>query len=434
MNEVDLDLNDLNAWLLGFLNFESEPNWELLKLATMEKLCEKFGHPERSCPCFHVAGSKGKGTIAANIAQILRVAGYKTGVYGSPHVLHYTERVGTGEDPFAMEVYDQAFAELKSGVEELLLDGELKHDDVSWFELSTMFAMLCFRIAEVDYAIYEVGLGGRLDATNVVVPECCAFGAIELEHTEFLGNTLTAVASEKAGILKPGVPAVSIAQKPEVEEVLQKRAEELGVKIEFLPRMDNYERADANVAVAAVKCILPDLDVELADEAIKHTRLPGRFELLGDEDLPNKFKQIPYVLLDVAHTPNSIKCVTERMQRENLHGKLLFGCVKDKCVEEMAQILAQSGLFSEVYLTRPGDFKQSDLAVMQEVFDEAFGQAFVLGDAGTEIKVDEEFGRMIDLVVHEAVEQEEPVIVLGSFYLVAEVKKYLLKQGRGDER
>ena len=154
---VDLDLVELNEWRLGFLNFETQPNWELLKLATMEKLCDKFGHPEKFCPCFHVAGSKGKGTISANIAGILRAAGYKTGVYASPHVLYYTERVGTGAEPFAQEIYDVAFRELKKGIEEILVSGELAKGDVSWFELSTMFAMLCFREAGVDYAVYEVG-------------------------------------------------------------------------------------------------------------------------------------------------------------------------------------------------------------------------------------------------------------------------------------
>ncbi len=418
-SEVDLDLKELNAWLLSFLNFEKEPNWELLKLTTMEILCEKFGHPDRNCPCFHVAGSKGKGTIAANIAQILRAANYKTGVYSSPHVLHYTERVGTGEKPFAMEIYQQAFAELKSGVEELLKEGKLEHDNVSWFELSTMFAMLCFRIAEVDYAVYEVGLGGRLDATNVVKPVCCVFGPIELEHTEYLGNTLAEIAGEKAGILKSGVPAVSVAQATEAEETLRERATGLGAEIEFLPKSDNYEQEDAAVAMAAVKKVLPEINERLMMSAVAKTKLPGRFEIIRGTDLPERFRRIPYLLLDVAHTPNSIGRVTERMQREDLRGKLLFGCVKDKRVTEMAHFLASSELFTEIYLTRPGDFKQSDLAMMREVFAEQF--------MGSNVRVesDENFIRMIERALNRAAEEETPLIVLGSFYLVGEVKKFL---------
>ncbi len=408
---VDLDLVELNEWLLGFLNFEKQPNWELLKLATMEKLCDKFGHPEKFCPCFHVAGSKGKGTISANIAGILRAAGYKTGVYASPHVLHYTERVGTGAEPFAQEIYDAAFCELKKGVEEILASGELAKDDVSWFELSTTFAMLCFREAGVDYAVYEVGLGGRLDATNVILPECVAFGPIEIEHTEFLGETLAEIAHEKAGILKTKVPAVSVAQDAEVEEVLRREAREKSAEIEFC-EPDDYVAEDKEVAWRVVHKVLPEINRDVAQQGMEKVRLLGRYERIeGVKGFPN----IPYVLVDVAHTSHSMEHVLARMKSDGVRGKLLFGCLQGKNVKGMVRLIAKSGIFTEIYLTQPGDFRKSDLAEIEKAFR----------NEGLEVVVDGDYDKFIPEVLAMADAEKVPLIVLGSVYLAGEVKKRL---------
>lgn len=411
---IDLDLVELNEWLMGFLNFEKQPNWELLKLATMEKLCEKFGHPEKCCPCFHVAGSKGKGTISANISGILREVGYKTGVYASPHVLHYTERVGTGAEPFAPEVYDAAFRELKGGVEEILASGELSKDDVSWFELSTMFAMLCSREAKVDYAVYEVGLGGRLDATNVILPECVAFGPIEIEHTKFLGETLAEIAHEKAGILKTGIPAVSAAQNMEVEEVLSREAREKHVSIEFCEPNADYAAEDREVAWRVVQRVLPEISRDVAERGMKKVKLLGRYEKI---DEVAGFPDIPYLLIDVAHTVHSMERVLARMKQDGVRGKLLFGCLQDKNVRGMAKLIKESvvrdGTFMEIYLTRPGDFRETDLAEIEKVFR----------GEGLEVVADGDFEKFIPEVLAKANAEKTPLIVLGSVYLAGEVKK-----------
>lgn len=413
---VDLDLVELNAWLEQFLNFEKQPDWEMLKLKTMQILAEKFGHPERACPCFHVTGSKGKGTIAANIAAILRTEDYTTGVYASPHVSHYVERVGTGAGPFSRAIYEAAFRELKTGVEELLEAGKLERVNVTWFELSTMFGMLCFREAKVDFAVYEVGLGGRLDATNIIHPECVVFGSIELEHTDFLGNSLVEIAQEKAGIMKAGVSVVSVFQEDEVEMVLAKKTQELGAEIDFLGRNDSYLIDDQEAAMRAVEKVLGSVDHQKAESALKKVQLPGRFERL--ENLA-KFPDIPCLLIDVAHTPHSIKAVVQRLKQDKITGKLLFGCASDKKVEEMAKILTESGLFSEVFLTRPSDFKKSDLQAMERAFSRVLEGTAVVAQA------EADFRRFIPVVLERANIAKEPLIVLGSFYLAAEVKKCL---------
>ena len=406
---VDLDLIDFNEWLSSYINFERKPETKMFRLDTMEKLCEALGHPEKSCPCFHVAGSKGKGTISADIAGILREAGYTTGVLASPHVSHFVERVGTGNKPFSQAIYDQAFSELKNVIEKLIKNGELDKELVSWFELTTAFAMLCFRAAKVDYAVYEVGMGGRLDATNIITPKACAFGPIELEHTKILGNTLTKIATEKAGIIKDGVPCVSVAQDPEVAKVFRKIAAEHDAKLEFIGKEGNYLEQDALVAKLVVQKVLPEISDEICERGVSKVSLPGRFEKISG------VMGIPYILIDVAHTENSIRQVVDRMRKGNISGKLLFGCAEDKNVRGMAREILNSGIFSEIYLTKPGDFKRSNLNKMSAAF----------ANQNIPVVADHDYKKFIQKVLHKASEDKTPLVVLGSFYLAGEVKKAL---------
>ena len=412
MVDLDLDLVEFNRWVDGYVNFKQRENTRAFRLETMQILAEALGHPERSCPCFHVTGSKGKGTISAFIAGILREAGYSTGVLASPHVLHFTERVGTGAGPFTQEVYDAAFLELRTAVEKLIADGALKKERVGWFELTTMFAMLCFKEAGVDYAIYEVGMGGRLDATNIVEPAACAFGPVELEHTRFLGNTLTEITLEKAGIMKPGVPCVSAPQADEVRAVLKETAKKQGAKITFAEVLGDYVKQDAAVAKMAVLKVLPEISDEVMVRGISKVSLPGRFEkITGVLD-------IPYILIDVAHTKNSIKQVVSRMRREQISGKLLFGCAVGKDVTAMAKEILTAPIFSEIYLTKPGDFKKSDIDEIRSAF-------LKNNSNGVPITADPDYKKVIQKVIEKASADKEPVVVLGSFYLAGEVKKWL---------
>ncbi|MBQ2638143.1 hypothetical protein IJF89_00455, partial [Candidatus Saccharibacteria bacterium] len=160
----DFDLPEVEEWLGEFRNFEKKPSAAMLGLERVRVMTEYFGRPERACRCLHVAGSKGKGTIVASVAAMLTAAGKRVGVYMSPHILHFTERVRSGEGAFDRNIYMRAFEELKKGVEEMVLRGELRREEVTWYELVTVFAMLVFREARVEWAVYEVGMGGRLDA------------------------------------------------------------------------------------------------------------------------------------------------------------------------------------------------------------------------------------------------------------------------------
>lgn len=376
-------------------------------LKTMGILTEYFGHPELSRPCFHVAGSKGKGTIAASIAAILKKEGFTTGVYSSPHVYHFTERISTGDGAFPREIYQKAEKELKSGLNYLLKKGLVKKEDLIWSILLTTYAMLVFRAANVDYAIYEVGVGGRFDATNVVQPLAVAVGPIELEHTKFLGNTLTKIATEKSGVFKPNIPIFSAPQPAEVKSVFKIEAAKNHTKITYLPDDDNYQILDVHIATKAVQQIVPDLDEKAAETAAIQVKLPARYEYHAN------FMGLPYLLMDGAHTENSVKKTLLRMSSDGISGNLIFACGADKNVEKMAAAIINSGLFSTIYLTRPGDFKKADLPRMQKAFKNAPHK--IITSPNLEV--------LIKQAITDSKRTHTPLITLGSLYLPEQVKK-----------
>src|SRR2546425_10618978 len=191
-----------------------------LGLEPMREACALLGNPERAVPVLHVAGTNGKGSTCAFAEASLRAAGMRTGLYTSPHLNHFCERIRIAGEPISEERACELLEEVRGRIPWALGDPGL-----TFFEIVTLMAFLAFR--EVDAAVIEVGLGGRLDATNVVVPRACAMSALGLEHTQYLGPTLAHVAAEKAGIFKTGAPAVSAGQPREAAEVLQRRAGEM---------------------------------------------------------------------------------------------------------------------------------------------------------------------------------------------------------------
>lgn len=400
-----INLPSLEEYLGSFSNLERHPDKRSLKLKTMSILCEYFGHPESVCPCFHVAGSKGKGTIASGIAMILRSMGYKTGVYSSPHVYHFTERISDGSGAFSQEIYRKAEAELKSGIEALTTRGDIKKENLTWFELVTIFAMLVFREAKVDYSIYEVGMGGRLDTTNIIQPLAIGMGPIELEHTKILGDTLAQIAAEKAGVFKPGIPVISAPQDAEVQEVFKSYAAKNHTIVKYLEDAD-YQILDARIAAECAHVAFPELDIEKSVSIALSASLPGRYELIKD------YHGIPYLLMDGAHTENSIKKVLARMKKDGFRGHLIFACAADKNVEKIARAIVDSGLFLAIYVTRPGDFKKSDFTRAKEAFE------------STHIKVyaDPDFQKLIKQALEDSKKANLPCASLGSFYLPEQIK------------
>lgn len=451
-----MNLEFATNYLDKFINFErDEPLKGEFKLENMKTLCDYFGHPELETPCIHVAGSKGKGSITTMVGSILKSAGYKkVGLYRSPALTHFTDRISEVDGPFPEEVYRKAFDRLKSGIEKILVEHEI--EPPTYYELVTLFAFLVFKEVGCDFAVYEVGMGGRLDATNVIKPKVSVINTIELEHTKILGDTLEKIAAEKAGIIKKGVPVVvgpqpnksvknvfaKIAKEKQAGEIifipkdfhtryfldddnhLKMRVEELDVDLK-LP--GDFQAKNASVAAAAARLAIQNISDKMVKEGLEHTFLPGRFEILSSREIID-FPKIPYVILDGAHTRNSVFNTVKTLEfyRENLAKQktydscltdftldkkpiLLFACAKDKNVEEMAKILEPH--FSEIILTSPGSFKTPDLPRAKEAFKNA--------------KLVDDYNKAIKTALETASKKSKGLVVLGSFYLVSEVKKYL---------
>ena len=442
-------LDRLQQWLDSYLNFEKLPQKDIFWLDTMEFLCQKLGNPQDTFPSVHVAGSKGKGSTSVMIASILEAAGYTTGLYTSPHILSLAERVATAKGPLPEQIYQAATARLMEAVSSIPARDLPGQRPITWFELVTTFAFLCFREAQVDWAVFETGLGGRLDATNVIMPKISIITPIELEHTEFLGNTIEKIAAEKAGIIKEGVPVVLGLQQEAAKLVLEARAKELQspvislekvisasgrivqgkmeVRLESplfsqplttrLSLLGDYQLWNAATAAVTVKTLLPDLTEEAIEKGLAQAFLPGRFEVV------EYHQQI--IILDGAHTPNSVRSTLSTLKRyleecgfSAKEPQLLFACAADKDATTMARLV--SG-FSRITLTRPGGEKQSDPQLLQDAFTAAGHHFTYLAD----------YRAAIHHALEEAGKEKAPLLVTGSFYLVAEVKKMLEKRAAG---
>jgi dihydrofolate synthase / folylpolyglutamate synthase len=326
-----------------------------LGLARIGVLLEALGNPQHACRIVHVAGTNGKGSTCAMIESGLRAVGYRTGLFTSPHLVEPTERIQVAGRPVGAAQFADTFDRVHACAE-MLLRQERIDLHPTYFESVTAMALLLFRECEVDFAVLEVGLGGRLDATNVVTPELCAITPVDFDHEAFLGKSLESIAAEKAGILKPGVPAVFAQQRAEVAAVLQDRAEALGVAAthssevaiggitlhargsEFTwgqssvccPLPGEHQVENARTAIAALERL--GLAPEAIRRGIAHTRWPGRLERLAEN---------PEIVLDGAHNPASARALAAYLDRFYDPGRvwLIYGAMRDKAVEEMAAIL-----------------------------------------------------------------------------------------------
>lgn len=299
-------------------------------------LLEAFGHPERAIPVIHVAGTKGKGSTAAFLTSILRASGRRVGLYTSPHLHTFRERIQLEGEPISEEQFASLTAEIAP------FNARLASEMPDWgeataFEVATVLALLAFARAGVDVAVVEVGLGGRLDATNVVEPEVSVITSISYDHTRILGETLAEIAAEKGGIIKPGRPVVSATQQPEAAETLRRIAVERGCELLMGdvdwqatgtstsfdlrgPWGDYRELSSAlvgrhqveNAATSAAACWVLDRGGFAIPETAIRTGLatvswPGRFELLRTD---------PTIIVDGAHNVDSAQRLAETLAEE----------------------------------------------------------------------------------------------------------------------
>jgi dihydrofolate synthase / folylpolyglutamate synthase len=320
-----------------------------LGLDRMREACALLGNPERSAPVLHVAGTNGKGSTCAFAEAALRAAGLRTGLYTSPHLNHFCERIRIGGSPISEDRACRLLEEVSSRVPWAFGDPGL-----TFFEIVTLMAFLAFR--EVEVMVVEVGLGGRLDATNVVEPRACAVSALGLEHTQYLGPTLAHVAREKAGIFKPGAAAVSAGQPREAAQALQQRADEAHIPLWRPGRDYHFESRDGQSfcyagprwtvraqpslpghhqrANAALACALLEAsglcDSRHAEEGVRSARWPARLERFAN------------FYVDGAHNPHAARALAHSLpallRGRPLH--LVFGALEDKDAAAMLDALA----------------------------------------------------------------------------------------------
>jgi dihydrofolate synthase/folylpolyglutamate synthase len=335
-------------------------------------LLKRLGDPHRGSDIVHVAGTNGKGSVCAMIESGLRAAGVRTGLFTSPHLIEPTERIRVAGEPVGAAQFAEAFERVHAVAERMLAESWIECHP-TYFETVTAMAFVLFRELGVETAVLEVGLGGRLDATNVVAPRLCVITPIDYDHEALLGKAIESIAREKAGILKPGVAAVLAPQRPEAERVIRLRAQEVGARIlaaadwtvtdvelradgsRFTvqgpcgfrmtvecPLAGEHQVGNAVTAVAALRAL--GIRAEAIGEGIRRVAWPGRLERVASR---------PAIILDGAHNPGGARAVASYIERFWAGHRvwLIYGTMRDKAVSEIAGILFP--MADEVIVTAP---------------------------------------------------------------------------------
>jgi dihydrofolate synthase/folylpolyglutamate synthase len=389
-----------------------------LGLERIQKVLRALGDPQYAFRVVHVAGTNGKGSTCAMIEAGLRAAGIRTGLFTSPHLVEPTERIQIGGVPVTPDQFRDAFEVVHEVAERCDLDCH-----PTYFETVTAMAFWLFRELRVDTAVVEVGLGGRLDSTNVVAPALTVITPIDFDHEAYLGNTLEQIAAEKAGILKPGIPAVFARQRPEADAVLMARADELRAPVtraeqfcikdlEIDARRSRFSGLECPLAGEhqvqnAVTAALALIALGVPPQGISEARWPGRLEHVA----PN-----PDIILDGAHNPAGARAL-ERYLTRFYGGRriwLVFGAMRDKAVDEVAGILfplAGELIFPAISSSR---------ALRPETLVDLAGRGSVAADIGAAMKI------LHDRAKHEDI-SDDVVAVTGSLFLVGEARAWFSK-------
>lgn len=465
---------DFKNWLDSFLNFEKLPTKNIFWLDTIEWLCKQFDNPQNAAPCVHVAGSKGKGSVSRMVSSILTQSGKKTGLYTSPHIKDFYERVSLNGALFDKTLYEAAALELQEKIDALKNGALPSNRQITWFELVTVYAFLCFRAAKTDANVFEVGLGGRLDATNIVQPKIAVINTIELEHTEFLGDTLEKIAAEKAGIIKENTPVLcaeptSAGVRAAFLEAARQKNASLYFADELCGGLDySYEKSpqdqndggrkflqgqnaaasndssrscnqyfmniemrsplfsrplkarlsllgsvqahNAFLAAAAVRLAFPEIDEYTIERGLEKAALPARFQTIALDS--------GLLVLDGAHTVNSISGTMETFnalfEGDERKKRLLFACAADKDVGHIAPLFKDKqgrAIFEKITITKLNSAKQSDPQKAAAAFKQA----------GLPFELLEDYEAAILSAVEAAKRDGAILLATGSFYLAAEI-------------
>ena len=421
------------------MNYQETLNWLFAQLPMYQRegqaaykanldntlqLDEYFRHPHKNFKTIHVAGTNGKGSVSHMLASILQQAGYKTGLYTSPHLKDFRERIKINGEMVS---------------EQYVIDFVRHHADLfsrvkpSFFEMTVAMAFKYFADSQVDIAVIEVGLGGRLDSTNIITPLASVITNISFDHMALLGNTLEKIASEKAGIIKEGIPVVAIDEENGAFSVIERTAKEknapvYGLKsqeLTILKKCENtidfsinsryykisnlkvksyasYQVQNAALAVLAVKVLLPEVSQDVIREGIVKMYWPGRMEEIAEN-----------VYVDGAHNPGAVHQIYNSLTDSDKEWLLLFAVCSDKDYSEMIRVLGRLP-WKRIYITKIDSARGADTAAVKQCFKEE--------TAGCPIYEYDNARTAFETALKDR--EYENLLCLGSLYLAGEIKDF----------
>ena len=402
-------------------------------------LAERLGHPERAYPSTHIAGTNGKGSAAAFLESILRHAGLRTGLNTSPHLEKINERIRINGQEISDEPFGETLTHIHALIEELLAAGKLRAHP-TYFECVTAMAFAHFARERVNFGVFEVGLGGRLDATNILSPLVTIITRIDFDHESFLGHSLREIAAEKAGILKPGVPVVLAEQRQEAREVIVARATELGCPV--VEPSEIFQVTQESMEDGCVRARVIEVDSGAAFEIAPN--LPGRFQLqnalnavatarllrnrgfqiiddavmrgIAETVWPGRLEKLqshPAVYLDGAHNPGAARELAHFLE-QNFAGRkvwLVYAALRDKAVDEVAGLLFPHA--AEVIFTTARISRAVSAPQLAEIAGHHAARFSVIPDAE----------RAFERALAQAA-PEDAIFITGSLYLVGQLRHY----------
>ena len=380
-------------------------------LSNITRICNLLGNPQNQFKSIHVAGTNGKGSVTHMLASVLQEAGYKVGIYCSPHLVDFRERVKVNGQMISKQEVIDFVAQCKDLFDEI---------EPSFFEYTTALAFQCFAQQKVDVAVVEVGLGGRLDSTNVITPELSVITNIGLDHTNILGDTIGKIAVEKAGIIKIGIPVLIGEKQLETEKVFEEIASKNSSKLSYAKSVDIlcdlngiYQKKNIATAFSAIQ-LLKEQGWKIEDKAVedgflkvaKNTAFMGRWQVLGSN---------PMIVCDTGHNKEGVEYVVQQLAQEKyeqLH--IVWGAVKDKDQSKVLELLPKNAIY---YFCAPNLERAMSANELKELAQQKSlrGQSYSsVNDAFLEAK--------------KAANAADFVFVGGSTFVVAEVLSALISE------
>ena len=427
--DIEIEYNKALDYLYSFVDYSLKHSSELAKaefnLDRMFALMEELGNPQTKYPIIHVAGTKGKGSVSAMCASVLQMGGYKVGLYTSPHLLDYCERIQVNGEPISHEMMIELVEEIKPAV--------AKVPKLTTFEITTALGMLAFAKQGCNAVVLEVGLGGRLDATNIVTPKVSVITSLSYDHTAVLGDTLTAIAGEKAGIIKNGVPVVSSPQEDEALEVLERIARDRkceftlvgkDVKFEHIKSSLDGQELTVSVPSSTVSLTIPLLgEHQIENAAVAFTALKMSGIELTNESIQKGFAQVkwrarfeiarrePPVIFESAHNTDSFAKLRQTLDEHFPDKKvyLIFGASEDKNIPGM--FAEMKTIINKVIVTRADHPRALEVERIVELAEQAGVESEAISP------VESAFLRALELSKNDG----SIVLSAGSMFVTAEV-------------